>query len=77
MDTLIDNPILNSPYDEPGRHFRFDEDGITSEVVEERRGSAYFLPIPSSRRRGKQLTLNEQTADRVHDNPMVNRIREE
>jgi type III restriction enzyme len=77
VDTLIDNPILNPPYDEPGRHFRFDEDGITSEVVEERRGSAYFLPIPSSRRRGKQLTLNEQTADRVHDNPMVNRIREE
>jgi hypothetical protein len=25
---LIENPIVNSPYDEPTRHYRFD-DGIT------------------------------------------------
>jgi type III restriction enzyme len=30
----IENPILNSSFAEPTRHFRFDEDGITSEVVE-------------------------------------------
>jgi type III restriction enzyme len=30
----IENPILNSPFAEPTRHFRFDEDGITSEAVE-------------------------------------------
>jgi type III restriction enzyme len=26
---VIENPILNSPFDEPTRHFRFDDDGIT------------------------------------------------
>ena len=33
-DTLIENPILNSPYREPTRHFRFGDEGITNEVVE-------------------------------------------
>ena len=26
---VIPNPVLNSPFDEPDRHFYFDEDGIT------------------------------------------------
>jgi hypothetical protein len=25
---LIDNPILNSPFHEPTRHFKFDDDGM-------------------------------------------------
>ncbi len=33
-DTLIENPILNSPYSEPTRHFRFGDEGITNEIVE-------------------------------------------
>ncbi|MFH0800434.1 MAG: hypothetical protein V2A66_09685 [Pseudomonadota bacterium] len=41
----IENPILNSPYEEPKQHFRFTEDGITNEIVEERRISAYFIPV--------------------------------
>jgi type III restriction enzyme len=36
-DVLIENPILNSPFEEPTRHFRFTEDGITNDVVEKRR----------------------------------------
>jgi hypothetical protein len=32
-DTLIENPIINTPLEEPTRHFRFTEDGITSEIV--------------------------------------------
>ena len=31
-DVLIENPILNSPFKEPCRHFKFTEDGITNEV---------------------------------------------
>ncbi len=42
---VIENPILNSPYDEPKRHFKFTDDGITDEVVDERRASAYCVPI--------------------------------
>ena len=44
---VIENPILNSPFAEPRRHFRFTEDGITDEIVETRRVSAYFVPIPA------------------------------
>jgi hypothetical protein len=34
-DFVIENPILNSPYGEPSRHFKFADDGITNEIVEE------------------------------------------
>ena len=27
---VIDNPILNSPFIEPTRHFKFDDEGITN-----------------------------------------------
>lgn len=31
---VIDKPIINSPFEEPQRHFRFTDDGIaTSEMV--------------------------------------------
>ncbi len=35
-DAVIENPILNAPFEEPQRHFCFGEQGITSEVVEAR-----------------------------------------
>ncbi len=49
---VIENPILNSPFAEPTRHFRFDDDGITNEIAEGRRRSTYFIPIakPKDRR---------------------------
>jgi hypothetical protein len=31
---VIENPVLNSPYKEPTRHFRFSDEGIISEIVE-------------------------------------------
>ena len=31
---VIENPVLNSPYKELPRHFRFSDEGITSEIVE-------------------------------------------
>lgn len=65
-DVVIENPILNSPYTEPTRHFRFAEDGITDEIVEERRPSSYFIPIPKPKKKGRQLTLGtEWTGDRL------------
>jgi type III restriction enzyme len=75
-DAVIENPILNSPFTEPTRYFRVDEDGITNEIVEGRRPSAYFVPVPSPRRRDPQLAFQFQwTADRLQLNPEVNQIR--
>jgi type III restriction enzyme len=72
---VIENPILNSPYVEPRRHFRFTDEGITDEIVEARRSSQYFVPIPQPRKRGRQLAFSEWTQDRVEENKLINQIR--
>src|SRR5262249_38064621 len=75
---VIENPILNSPYEAPQRHFRFTEDGITDEVVEGRRVSTYFVPIPRAKKRNaSQMAFEtEWTADRIKENTFINRVRE-
>ena len=30
---VIENPVINSLFDEPRRHFRFADNGITDEIV--------------------------------------------
>lgn len=77
-DVVIENPILNSPFSEPSRHFRFDASGITNEIVTERRISSYFIPIAQPRRRGGQqlLPATEWTEERIRENELINRIRQ-
>ena len=76
-DTIIENPIINSPFEEPKRHFRFDDAGITNEIVESRRVSSYFMPIAKARKRSTQLSFEtEWTKDRIEENKEINRIRE-
>jgi len=74
---VIENPILNSPFAEPTRHFKFTEDGITDEIVEARRVSSYFIPIPRPKKKNaKQLAFEtEWTADRVKENDFINKVR--
>ncbi|MDQ3533102.1 MAG: DEAD/DEAH box helicase family protein, partial [Actinomycetota bacterium] len=73
---VIENPILNSPYREPARHFRFSDDGITDEVVGKRRVSSYFVPIPAAKKKGKQAVLDtEWTKDRIEENKFINEVR--
>ncbi len=76
-DRVIDNPIINSPYVEPRRHFVFDEDGITDQVADTRRRSSYFVPIPKPKKqKAKQLEIStEWTRDRIKENDQVNQIR--
>jgi len=79
-DVVIENPILNSPFQEPTRHWKFNDDGITDEVVESRRASAYFMPIPASKRRRaaqQELEFPEWTKDRIEETQFVNDIRRE
>lgn len=73
---VIENPILNSPFEEPRRHYLFDDDGITDEIADSRRPSSYFIPIASPRKKGKQLTFETQwTQDRAKENDDINFIR--
>jgi type III restriction enzyme len=73
---VIENPVLNSPFEVPERHFKFDDEGITNEIVEARRGSAYFIPIAKPKMKGKQLRFDtEWTEERIRPNEDINRIR--
>jgi type III restriction enzyme len=76
---VIENPVINSPYDEPKRHFKFTEEGISDEIIEgTRRPSSYFIPIARPRSRGRQAQLSletEWTEDRLKENDEINRIR--
>lgn len=76
MPTVIDNPILNSPFEEPRRHFVFDDDGITDKIAEGRRTSIYFVPIARPRKKGGQQYFDtEWTKDRIVPNKLVDEIR--
>ena len=75
---VIENPILNSPFEEPTRHFKFSDEGITDEIVEARRVSSYFIPIPRPKKKNpRQLAFEtEWTADRIEENQFINQVRE-
>jgi type III restriction enzyme len=76
-DALIENPILNSQFHEPRRHFKFTDEGITNEIVKGRRSSAYFITIARPKQTVKQLAFDaEWTQDRIEENKTVNRIRQ-
>jgi type III restriction enzyme len=34
MQVVIENPVINPPFREPGRYFKFTAEGITNEVVD-------------------------------------------
>ena len=73
---VIENPVINSPFDEPTRHFRFSDEGITDEIVDGRRVSSYFVPIARPKKKGRQLTFDtEWTQDRIQENELINEIR--
>jgi type III restriction enzyme len=74
---VIENPVINSPFGEPTRHFRFTDEGITNEIIEARRVSQYFVPIARPKKKGaKQLQFDtEWTQDRIEENKLVNQIR--
>ncbi len=75
--TVIENPVINSPFVEPQRHFRFTDQGITDEIVTGRRISEYFVPIPRARKRSPQQLAfeTEWTADRLEENRFINQVR--
>ena len=85
---FFDDPILNSPYDYPSRHWGLDEAGQpTQQIVETRRGAEFITPIPKPRQRGRarggrqqQLVFDEgqglSTSEQQYDvTAAVNEIR--
>lgn len=78
MADLIENPVINSPFGEPQRYFRFDENGITHEILTGRRLSTYFIPIAKPKLKGaqKQAALDLSVQHRAEENKLINELRE-
>ena len=78
--SFFDSPILNSPYEEPHRHWELDTNGQpTSIVVPCRRTSALVSPIPKAKRvRGKAFQadlLDEEDGQEYNPTEIINGIR--
>ncbi|MBI4652115.1 DEAD/DEAH box helicase family protein [Candidatus Desantisbacteria bacterium] len=76
---MAKNPILNSPYNEPSRHFKADERGLTEEILNYRRPSSFYIPVPRAKTKEKQLALNiaegAYGSELEKENEFINKIR--
>jgi type III restriction enzyme len=74
------SPVINSPFRKPERHYVLNEDGSPSGVIRQgRRPSAYFVPIPPAKKKGKvkqaELALEDQGGERITQNDFINEVR--
>ncbi len=86
-DQFFKQPILNSPYDYPSRHWELDDNGQpTQQIIESRRASNFVTPIPKARKHGSQqgtLALDEDDklatddGQRYHHSQLINAVRRE
>ncbi len=52
VTSFFDNPILNSPYDYPQRHWQLDARGQPTQTINpSRRGADFITPVPAPRKR--------------------------
>jgi type III restriction enzyme len=75
----MESPILNSPYFEPNRHFRADDRGITENIIETRRPSSFYIPVPRAKTRQRKLDFNTAEgafgSELQKENEFINKIR--
>lgn len=76
MADLIENPVINSPFEEPRRHFRFADNGITDEIVPGRRRSTYFILIAKPKLQDSRAALDLGVENQVRENKLINAIPE-
>jgi len=83
--TGLEDPIVNSPYDPPERHFALGPSGPTGELRAGRRPSESFIPIPLGRKGRQSAKANvaddqqlidfDVTGERREVNSLINDIR--
>lgn len=79
----LENPILNSPYEPPERHFELGPSGPTGEIKLGRRPSESFIPVPTGRKGAKNRSADVEqqgldfdiTGERREINSLINDIR--
>ena len=88
-DSPLENPVICSPFEVPAQHFELGKDGPTGRILDGRRPSESFVPVPKPRRAGRrrneangvddgQEALNfDVTGERRERNSLINDIRRE
>ncbi len=83
---FFEKPIINSPYEYPGRHWELDEAGQpTGQLMETRRRVQLITPIPKpKKRKGKQaeMVFDEgrglsASVQKYDPTPVINQLRQE
>jgi type III restriction enzyme len=72
----IENPVINSPFAEPTRHFRVVDGRVSGEKEEGRRPSEFFVPVARPKKASPQLALQFGAGVRQQPNEIVNEIRQ-
>lgn len=79
--TALSNPVLNSAYDEPARHFELGDNGNpTGVILEQRRPSEFFIPVPKPKKGGRRkapetLDFGSLADERVERNDKIDQLR--
>ena len=84
---FFEKPILNSPYEYPGRHWELDKEGQpTQEIIETRRPASFITPIPKPKKRRKgskqqaELVLDEgkglSSEEQLYHAAIINQVRQ-
>ena len=85
--SFFEQPILNSPYEYPARHWELDKGGQpTNRIIERRRIAEFITPIPKPKKRKQSATQQEivfdegkglSTAEQQYDpTPIINLLRQ-
>ncbi len=73
----IDNPVINSPFVEPERHFRVVDGQVSGDIEPRRRPSEFFVPVAQPKKKSAaQLALQLGGGTRQQSNEVVNEIRQ-
>jgi len=85
VEQFFEAPVLNSPYEYPGRHWELDAAGQpTNAIIEARRFASFMTPIPKPKRQGRagqaQMVLGDPARisterQQYGPNPVINELR--
>lgn len=79
----LSNPVINSPYEEPTRHFVIGPNGPTGELGQGRRPSEFFIPVPKPKKGRASKAQDalfdglEVTGEKITRNDAIDQLRQE
>ena len=74
--TAIENPVINSPFVEPAKHFRVVDGLVSGEIEPKRRPSEFFVPVARPKKASAQLAMQFGGGTRQQQNEIINEVRQ-